>query len=284
MLYDASITREIASTLKEHYGATLPPLVVDPVCVSTSGHTLLQPEAVATMISELLPLAALITPNISEAELLLTHCGSPSKLESTKDMLFAAKQLLSTGCKAVLVKGGHLTATMDEVEKISAAYPDVKVVREGLLGENMEILQISEGNASPKELVVDVLQETNATSLFVRPRIESTSTHGTGCTLSSALACALARGKSCQWFVSLDDVVLTRGAVAEATRTATAYVHLGIETAEPIGHGHGPLNHLHPIITRSVPQYVPVVVCSERRILISYLDPRRAFPTHLLAR
>ena len=87
---------------------------------------------------------------------------------------------------------------MDEVKKISAAYPDVKVVREGLLGENMEILQISGEDASLKELVVDVLQEANATTLFVRPRIESNSTHGTGCTLSSALACALARGKSCQ--------------------------------------------------------------------------------------
>lgn len=198
MLYDAGITHEIASTLKEHYGATLPPLVVDPVCVSTSGHTLLQPEAVATMVSELFPLAALITPNKSEAELLLAHCGSPSKLERMEDMLSAAKKLLSTGCKAVLVKGGHLTANMEEVKNISAAYPDVKVVREGLLGENMEILQISEEDASLKELVVDVLQEANATTLFVRPRIESKSTHGTGCTLSSALACALARGKSCQ--------------------------------------------------------------------------------------
>lgn len=198
MLYDADTTHAVVRTLKERYNATTPPLVVDPVCVSTSGHTLLQPEAVATMISELFPLAVLITPNKSEAELLLAHCGHPSKLERIEDMLPAAKQLLSTGCKAVLLKGGHITATLDEVQSISTSYPDLKVVREGLLGENMEILQIAEEDASLKLLVVDVLQEAHSTTLFVRTRVESKSTHGTGCTLSSALACALARGKNCQ--------------------------------------------------------------------------------------
>lgn len=198
MLHDADIAHAIVETLKEHHNATTLPIVVDPVCVSTSGHTLLQPEAVATMVSELFPLAALITPNKSEAELLLAYCGSPLRLERVEDMLPAAKQLLSTGCKAVLLKGGHITATLDEVQTISTSHPDVKVVRGGLLGENMEILRIAEEDALPQKLVVDVLQEANSTTLFVRPRIESKSTHGTGCTLSSALACALARGDNCQ--------------------------------------------------------------------------------------
>lgn len=83
--------------------------------------------------------------------------------------------------------------------------------------------------------------------------------------------------------MSIHDVVLTRGIVIEATRTATVYTHLGIETAGPIGHGHGPLNHLHPIVMRSVPQYVLVIACSEQHILMLYLDLRRAFLTRSLA-
>ena len=209
MLFDAGITHEIAATLNEHYGATRPPLVVDPVCVSTSGHTLLQPEAVATLVSELFPLASVITPNKSEAELLLAHCGSPSKLERMEDMLPAAKKLLATGCKAVLLKGGHITATMDEVKGISAAHPEVIVVCEGLLGDNMEILQTPGEDASRNGLVIDVLQEADSTTLFVRPRVESKSTHGTGCTLSSALACALAQGKSRQCSGHMHNAVLT---------------------------------------------------------------------------
>ncbi|TFY64232.1 hypothetical protein EVJ58_g2760 [Rhodofomes roseus] len=265
MLHDASIVHVTAETLKAYYGASIPPLVVDPVCVSTSGHTLLQSEAVATMVSELFPLAALITPNKSEAELLLSHCGSPSKLESVEDMLPAAKTLLYTGCKAVLLKGGHITATMSEVKRISADHPEIQIVREGLLGGNMEILQISEEDPSSKALVIDVLQEADSTTLFVRPRVESKSTHGTGCTLSSALACALGRGKD---FI-------------EATRSATVYIHLGIETADPIGQGHGPLNHMHPIVIRSVPQPTPSVPHPLTRILIdSCRETWKAYVEH----
>jgi len=252
MLHDASITHVIAETLRAHYGDVIPHLVVDPVCVSTSGHTLLQHEAVATMVSELFPIAALITPNKSEAELLLSHCGSSSKLENVDDMLPAAKTLLSTGCKAVLLKGGHITATMNEVKRISEAHPEIQVIREGLLGENMEILQISEEDTASNALVIDVLQEAASTTLFVRPRVESKSTHGTGCTLSSALACALGRGKD----------------LVEATRLATVYTHLGIETAIPIGQGHGPLNHMHAIVIRSVPQPTPSVPHPLTRVLI----------------
>ncbi|OSX56270.1 hypothetical protein POSPLADRAFT_1068178 [Postia placenta MAD-698-R-SB12] len=238
MLVDADVTRAVARTLKSHYGAAIPPLVCDPVCVSTSGHTLLHPDAVDVMISELFPLAAVVTPNKAEAVLLLSQRGLPSRVDTLEDMLVASRNLLSLGPRAVLLKGGHITTTMDDVRKVAAAHPHIQVVREGLLGENMEILQVAEQDLSKRVLVVDALQEANAITLFVRPRIDSKSTHGTGCTLSAALATALSRGKT----------------FAEATRAATAYTHLGIETAEPIGSGHGPLNHLHPILIRSVPQ------------------------------
>ncbi|CCM04575.1 uncharacterized protein FIBRA_06756 [Fibroporia radiculosa] len=237
MLSDAGVTRAVAETLQSHYGDSVPPLVCDTVCVSTSGHTLLQPDAVDVMISTLFPLAALITPNKAEAVLLLSHRGLPSKVENLEDMLVASRNLLSLGPKAVLLKGGHITTTISDVDQVIAAHPHVQVVREGLLGENMEILQVAEPDLSSRVLVVDVLQEHKAITLFLRPRIESQSTHGTGCTLSAALACAISRGKT----------------VSEATRVATLYTHLGIETAFPIGSGHGPLNHMHPIIPRSVP-------------------------------
>jgi hydroxymethylpyrimidine/phosphomethylpyrimidine kinase len=198
MLFDSAITSTVSRTLKEHYdGKIMPPLVIDPVCVSTSGHTLLQPDAVEVMIKELFPLSTLITPNKSEAELLLSHRNLPSKIESLEEMLRAAKDLLTTGTKAVLLKGGHITATFGDIERISDSYPRVRIVRDGLLDENMRILQIGQ-DLSSIQLVVDLLQEDGgAVSMFVRPRIDSRNTHGTGCTLSAALACELGRGASC---------------------------------------------------------------------------------------
>lgn len=200
MLVDADVTRAVARTLKSHYGAAIPPLVCDPVCVSTSGHTLLHPDAVDVMISELFPLAAVVTPNKAEAVLLLSQRGLPSRVDTLEDMLVASRNLLSLGPRAVLLKGGHITTTMDDVRKVAAAHPHIQVVREGLLGENMEILQVAEQDLSNRVLVVDALQEANAITLFVRPRIDSKSTHGTGCTLSAALATALSRGKTCMHY------------------------------------------------------------------------------------
>ncbi|GBE82820.1 Putative hydroxymethylpyrimidine/ phosphomethylpyrimidine kinase [Sparassis crispa] len=242
MLFDAGITRTVVRTLASHFHEKqMPPLVCDPVCVSTSGHKLLQPEAIEVIVSELFPLTALVTPNKTEASLLLTHCGLPSKVDDLTDMITAAKNLQSLGPKAVLIKGGHITVTLAEVEQLSIAQPEVRVVRQGLLGENMEILQSVERDLTTGPVVVDVLHHQGGTVLFVRPHVDSTSTHGTGCTLSAALACALAVD---------EDVV-------KATQTATMFTHLGIENAIPIGHGFGPLNHLHGITQRSVPKPTP---------------------------
>ncbi|KAJ8494986.1 hypothetical protein ONZ51_g1948 [Trametes cubensis] len=240
MLFDAANTRAVARTLKAHYSETesMPPLVVDPVCVSTSGHTLLAPEAVQVVIDELCPLAALITPNKAEAELLLSQKrGATVNISSLEDMISSAESLLALGCKAVLLKGGHVELTLSDVEKLAAARQDVTVVREELLLDNMEILQVNERDLSTRPLVVDVLREAEKTTLFVSPRIESSSTHGTGCTLSAVIASLCSKGNT----------------VAEATRQATAFTHVGIETAFPVGHGHGPLNHLHALTQRIIP-------------------------------
>ncbi|KAF8959768.1 Phosphomethylpyrimidine kinase-domain-containing protein [Flammula alnicola] len=190
MLYDADAAKVIVDVLKSRF---LP--LQCPVC-------LLHPDALAVLISELFPISTLITPNKSEAELLLSQMGKEFSIKGLEDMLTAAETLMSVGCEAVLLKGGHVTTRM----------PD---------------------------LVVDILyQRTRQKTMFVRPRIDSSSTHGTGCTLSSAIASELAKGASLEL----------------AVESATMYTHLGIQAASPIGKGHGPLNHFHNLTPSLIPQ------------------------------
>lgn len=199
MLFDADNTRAVASALRARYqdAQSLPPLVCDPVCVSTSGHKLLHPDAIEVIIKEIFPLTSLVTPNKSEAELLLSHKQFPGKIESIEDMLAAAVNLSTFIPKSILLKGGHLTTSMDEIHLSTLKHPEISVIKDGLLGENMEILQVAEElfSENKKELVVDLLYEPGGKiTLIVQPRIESTSTHGTGCTLSAAIACGLGSG------------------------------------------------------------------------------------------
>ncbi|KAH7890084.1 Phosphomethylpyrimidine kinase-domain-containing protein [Phlebopus sp. FC_14] len=265
MLFNTENTRAVASTLEERFADKgRIPLVCDPVCVSTSGHALLRPDAIDTMVNELFPLAQLITPNKAEAELLLKSRSLPSSIGSLKDMIGATKNLLTLGSQAVLLKGGHIDVSMAEVESVSTAEgTSVKVCSDFLLRENMEILE--EGMRSQNTLVVDVLGQVDGTiTLYPRPRIQSTSTHGTGCTLSAALACAVGTGVD----------------LIEATLRATTYTHLGIETAEPIGQGFGPLNHLHSVskamvLPRTLGNPFPLtykLICSTSRLWRQYVQ------------
>lgn len=202
MLYDSDNIRAAAQALKNHYvGKIFPPLVCDPVSVSTSGHTLLQPDALDVMITELFPLTAVITPNKSEAEALLGLVRKPMKINNLEDMLDAAWSLLCLGTRSALLKGGHMTTTMKEVELLVATRPSVRVVKYGFLNENMEILQAhqSKSYTSDDPVVLDILcEEDDTETIFIRPRIDSASTHGTGCTLSAAIASGLAHGKTCR--------------------------------------------------------------------------------------
>lgn len=109
MLYSGSIIRVVAEFFSKRRQA--PPLVVDPVLVSTSGVKLLRPEAVKILCAELLPLATLVTPNLPEAEVLLGR-----RLNSVEDMRAAAKEIQRRfGC-AALVKGGHLRGVNEAVD------------------------------------------------------------------------------------------------------------------------------------------------------------------------
>ena len=180
MLHSAEVIGTVAASFRKYASGV--PLVVDPVMVAKGGHRLLLSEAEAALRDVLLPMAALLTPNLPEAEVLV---GFPVRVEA--DMKGAAEKLVALGAKAVLMKGGHL-----------------------------------EG-----ERVVDLLFHDGRFDRFEDARIPSRSTHGTGCTLASAIAAGLAQK------MSLHDSVAR----------ARTYVRRAIETAPDLGHGHGPLNH-----------------------------------------
>jgi hydroxymethylpyrimidine/phosphomethylpyrimidine kinase len=160
-------------------------VVFDPVMVSTSGSKLIQDETVDVLWKLLFPLADLITPNIDEGQILISR--NITSLESMKE---AASEMIRRGCKAVLLKGGHL---------IAPTLYDVFAQR----GQDTLILESD--------------------------YIESANVHGTGCTLSSAIATWVGKGSS----------------LTEAIIFAKEYIWGAIEAGKDIktGYGPGPLNH-----------------------------------------
>jgi hydroxymethylpyrimidine/phosphomethylpyrimidine kinase len=183
MLHSASVIRAVAGTIAELAAST--PVVVDPVMVAKGGAPLLDPDARNALLELLVRHAALVTPNVPEAEAL-----TGLALESADDLGRAADRLLALGAGAVLVKGGHLTG----------------------------------------ETVLDLLRTADGSERrFEAPRVATTSTHGTGCTLASAIATGIAEG------LRLEDAVAR----------AHGFVQAAIRTAPGFGSGHGPLNHTH---------------------------------------
>jgi hydroxymethylpyrimidine/phosphomethylpyrimidine kinase len=181
MLGSAAIPRAVAAALKE--AARDIPVVLDPVMISTSGKRLLAANGVETLKTKLLPLAALITPNLPETCALTGIRGTDRKSIET-----AGCKLMSAGAAAVLIKGGHATT----------------------------------------ETVDDVLVWKGGVEIYAFPRIATRHTHGTGCVLSTAIACGLAQGLS----------------LPLAVGRAREFVQHAIETAPGLGRGHGPLNLL----------------------------------------
>jgi hydroxymethylpyrimidine/phosphomethylpyrimidine kinase len=175
-------TAEIISVIAEEI-RDLPNYVLDPVMVATSGHLLIQPDAIRAIEKELIPLSTIITPNSDEASRLV---GFP--VTSINEMRAAADAICTMGARNVLLKGGHV----------------------------------------PKDgSIVDLLYDGHDFTEFQHDFIETTSTHGTGCTLSAAIAANLALGLTLE----------------EAVKISIDYVHEAIATAPPLGTGHGPLNH-----------------------------------------
>jgi hydroxymethylpyrimidine/phosphomethylpyrimidine kinase len=190
MLYSAEIIAVVAERLARYKA---PNIVLDPVMVAKSGASLLRDDAVEALKTQLLPLAAVLTPNLPEASALL---GRP--VEKAEDMPAACADLAGFGPGAVLLKGGHLSG-----EKSS----DFLYVLPGR-GEDGKLLLTLEGE-----------------------RIETPNTHGTGCTLSSAIAAGLARGLG----------------IEAAVRAAKDYIAAAIRAGAmyKLGKGYGPVHHFH---------------------------------------
>ncbi|KAJ5176049.1 Phosphomethylpyrimidine kinase type-1 [Penicillium canariense] len=206
MLSSAETIDVIAETLQAH---KVPVIVLDPVMVSTSGAQLLPEKAVKELRTKLLPLTTVLTPNIPEALLLIKDAGfeapEPADLDGLVDL---AKQICSLGPKAVLLKGGHLPLTNDH-----------------------KVAQTPEDATTVIDILYDA--ESAVTTLFETEYLVSKNTHGTGCSLASAISANLAMGKD----------------MVRAVRSAVRFVEVGIKTSVDLGKGSGPINHFHSIYT-----------------------------------
>lgn len=163
-------------------------IVIDPVMVSTSGSRLIGDEAVSTLKEKLFPLAALITPNIPEAEVL-----AEISIKNTDDMLRAAKIIYDKYSSPVLVKGGHIIYDANDLLYVGDKY-----------------------------------------QFFKGERINNPNTHGTGCTLSSAIAASLAKG-----YTLIDSV-----------QKAKEYISGALGAMLDLGRGSGPLDHAFDLHSR----------------------------------
>ena len=186
MLANTDIVRVVAASLRHH---DLGAYVLDPVMVATSGDVLLAPGAVASIREELLPLAAVVTPNWPEAVML-----TGVEERDLQGMEAAARDIVGRGAGAALIKGGHLEG--DEV--------------------------------------VDLFWDGRSRRVFHGPRIDTRHTHGTGCTLSAAIAAGLARGAPLE----------------AAVEEAVAWVRAAIAGAPGLGAGKGPLDHFAEVASR----------------------------------
>jgi hydroxymethylpyrimidine kinase/phosphomethylpyrimidine kinase len=164
-------TREIVKEVARHFRENdLPAPVVDPVIRSTSGYRLIDDDALAALVKELLPLARLITPNIPEAEQI-----TGLRIVDEEGMRRAAQAIRELGARAVLIKGGHLW-------KDEGGTLELRVSR-----------QLSESPKASGE-AIDVLDNEGAVTVFRSEWINGGVLRGTGCMLSAAIAACLANG------------------------------------------------------------------------------------------
>ena len=189
MLPTGEIIEETTRLIKEN---NLKNLVVDPVVRSTSGFDLIDDRALEILIEKLFPLAGIVTPNLPEADRI-----ARIKIRDEKDIEKAARIIQNLGAKNVLIKGGHFPA------------------------------QDFDQSAAPK-IAKDFLFIGEKKYVFEAEFIETTATHGTGCTLASAIAANLALEKS----------------LIEAVKISKRFVTEAIRTTPHLGRGNSPINHL----------------------------------------
>ncbi|WP_134089241.1 bifunctional hydroxymethylpyrimidine kinase/phosphomethylpyrimidine kinase [Olivibacter sp. XZL3] len=182
MVHTGALVETIVEAFAQHPKV---PLVFDPVMVATSGHRLIESETITTIVDNLFPIADLITPNIDEAAVL-----AEMPIRTPDDMYVAGEKIRRLGCKAVLLKGGHLDS-----DTITSLYFD----------------------------------HNGHVHAYDSSKLQTNNTHGTGCTLSSAIASYLAQGLS----------------MHESVTAGLAYTHQAIMNGMDVltGRGNGPLNH-----------------------------------------
>jgi hydroxymethylpyrimidine kinase/phosphomethylpyrimidine kinase len=190
-------------------------LLLPQVMVSTSGSQLLPREAVQSVVDELLPLSYMITPNYPEALLLAQTAGKPFKEVKTVDGLIElAKYLHTLGPKIVFLKGGHCAFNA------AGVFADVE---------------------EEKKTITDVFYDGGEPVVIENKYISSQHTHGTGCSLSAAIASQIALGETALC----------------ACQKAVDYVAAGIENSPGLGKGRGPIAHVHSTYTLPYPPYEP---------------------------
>jgi len=189
MLASPEIVQVVAASLRKH-GITR--IILDPVLRATSGASLGGDDTAQAMMKELFPIASLVTPNLEEASLLLGR-----DITQVADFQSAAEELLALGPQAVLIKGGHLDSTHNQLT-------DYLMWRS--IEDDLEIIQAKE---------------------FKHLRVNTENTHGTGCSLSAAIATYLADGHD----------------LPHAVGKAIAFVEAGLQAGRflSIGEGPGPL-------------------------------------------
>ncbi|PHH82861.1 hypothetical protein CDD82_4499 [Ophiocordyceps australis] len=207
------------------------PVIVDPVVVATTGSELLPRAALETLVARLLPLTTLVTPNLPEARLL---AGDEAPVQSPADMEVLARRIQALGPSWVLIKGGHLPLPASSIASASAPSS----------APSSAPASAPSSAPGPARVVVNVLVGPNQEAIhLVSPWQQTSSTHGTGCTLAAAIAAHLARSILDHGHAQLNlDLPM-------AVRAACRYVDAAIRAAPGFGRGHGPLGHLHSLQT-----------------------------------
>jgi hydroxymethylpyrimidine/phosphomethylpyrimidine kinase len=200
MLPTRDVVLEVARLFRE---TNLPRPVVDPVIVSSSGQRLMEEAALDVLISELLPLAHVVTPNIPEAETL-----TGTTIASEAEMRRAAATLREMGARAVLIKGGHLREQQAESRRQKA---DSR--RQTADGRRHEPGTAKAEDESDE--AIDVLDNEGKVTVFRENRVHGAELRGTGCILSAAIAAGLGKGMTLE-----DSVGVAKSFVWEAIRNS----------------------------------------------------------------
>lgn len=199
MLGSSAIIRTVTEFLRLGHVRNL---VVDPVMIAKGGEALIDEGAKAALVSELIPLTTVLTPNIPEASEL---CGVP--VDSWEACHKAAQTLVEMGACAVVIKGGHAqTEWLEDAPWGSALH-----------------------QFSSQAMATDIIFDGEAFTYLVTPRVQSSKTHGTGCTFSAAITASLAMGRP----------------LLNALAVAKQFIYSAIDSAASwdVGAGHGPTDH-----------------------------------------